>query len=133
MIKIIVRGIKVFAYHGVLPREQREGQEFLIDIEIELDPGTAMNDDLSSTVDYSRVVEEVASLATGQRYNLIETLASRIVEYLLSHDGVRRASATVKKPHAPLSVPVAWVGVSVTGERGESPERPGGSTQSEET
>ena len=118
MHKIIARDIRVFAHHGVLPREKREGQEFLIDIEIELDAGTEPeDDDLSSTIDYAVVVDEVASLATGERYDLIETLASRIVDHLLSLGGVARASVTVKKPQAPLAVEVRWVGVTVTGER----------------
>jgi len=120
--KIIVRDIRVFAHHGVLPREKREGQEFLIDIEIELDAGAEPeDDDLSSTIDYAVVVDEVASLATSERYDLIETLASRIVDYLLSLGGVAQARVTVKKPQAPLAVEVTWVGVTVTGEREEKP------------
>lgn len=127
MHRIIARDIRVFAYHGVLPREKREGQEFLIDIEIELTAGAeADDDDLSSTIDYAMVVDEVASLSTRQRYDLIETLASRIVEYLLSLEGVARASATVKKPRAPLAVTVGWVGVTVTGEREGMPGEGGG-------
>lgn len=116
--KVVARGVRVFAHHGVLPREKLEGQEFLIDLEMELEEGAEpVDDDLSSTVDYSVVVEEVVSLATGERYELVETLASRIVEYLLSLDGVARASATVKKTRAPLPVQAEWVGVTVTGER----------------
>jgi len=125
--RIIARDIRVFAYHGVSPQEKREGQEFLIDIEIELPAGAeADDDDLSSTVDYAVVVDEVASLSTRERYDLIETLASRIVDYLLSLPGVARASATVKKPRAPLAVTVGWVGVTVTGEREGRPGGTGG-------
>lgn len=116
---IIIKDLKVFAHHGVLPEERERGQDFLIDLEIELDSGAAIGaDDLSLTVDYAEVAMAVSRMATGERYNLIETLACKIAEYLVSLPRVGRATVTVKKPGAPLAVPVKWVGVSVSRERG---------------
>jgi dihydroneopterin aldolase len=101
----------------VLPEEKAQGQEFLIDIEMALDEDMAGIDDLSSTVDYAGVAGAVASIATSRRYELIETLASEIVDHLLTIEGVRSAEATVKKPNAPLPVEAGWVGVTVRGDR----------------
>jgi dihydroneopterin aldolase len=116
---ILIRDLKVFAYHGVLPEEREKGQEFLIDLEIEIDSSAAIEtDDVSHTVDYVSVVESVSRIVTGEHYNLIETLASKIAEYLVSLPRVRSATVTVKKPDAPLPVSVGWVGVSVSRERG---------------
>src|SRR5450756_1001416 len=74
---IIIKDLKVFAHHGVLPEEREKGQDFLIDLEIELDSSAAIGaDDISRTIDYAQVVESVSRMATGERYNLIETPVS---------------------------------------------------------
>ncbi|MBK5092353.1 MAG: dihydroneopterin aldolase [Actinobacteria bacterium] len=119
MERILISDLKVFAHHGVLPGEMEKGQDFLFDVEIEVDSSAAIEgDDISETVDYTKVADSVSRIATGERYNLIETLAAKIAEYLIALPGARKATVTVKKPEAPLSVSVGWVGVSVSRERG---------------
>jgi dihydroneopterin aldolase len=114
MKRLTVKEMKVFAYHGVLDEEKESGQEFLIDMEIDLDEASSREDELAATVDYAEVTEAVAAIATGERFNLIETLAEAVLRYLLDLEGVRSASVTVKKPQAPLAVEAAWVGVTVS-------------------
>lgn len=111
---IIARGIRVYAYHGVLPREREEGQQFVVDVELELDATLGGDDELGSTVDYSDVVRIVEDESTRNRFNLVETLARHLAEKLLSAGGVSSVSVTVKKPDAPLAVPFEWVGVKVS-------------------
>ena len=122
---ISIEGIEVFAHHGVLPLERERGQRFLIDVRMELSsvPG---EDDLESTVDYAEVASRVADLATVTRYDLIETLASHIGSSLLDYGRVRAISVTVKKPEAPMPVPVECVGVTILCRRPPGDE---GSTQ----
>ncbi len=114
---IAISNIKVFAHHGVTQEEKGRGQEFLLDVELVLDEEMARTDDLSATVDYSKVAGTVAGMATSSRCNLIETVASDIVDHLLTLDGVKEASVTVKKPDAPLPVEADWVGVRVRREK----------------
>jgi len=114
---ITIRDMKVFAYHGVLPEEKEQGQEFLIDVEIALEEGAASSDDLETTVDYAEVAGAVAGIATSRRYELLETLASELVDHLLVQQGVKAASVTVKKPRARMPVEVGWVGVTIRRER----------------
>ena len=114
---ITIRDIKVFAHHGVLPEEKEQGQEFLIDVEIALEEGVPCADDLETTVDYAEVAGAVAGIATSRRYELLETLASELVDHLLVQQGVKAASVTVKKPRAPMPVEVGWVGVTIRRER----------------
>lgn len=111
---ITVKGLKVRGYHGVLPFEKTRGQDFVVDIELEADlRGPAREDDISVTVDYSRVVDNVARIVRKERYDLIETLASRIAEVLLDLFPVSRVEVTVKKPAAPLDHSTDWVGVTI--------------------
>jgi len=109
---VSVRGIKVFAHHGVLPGEREQGQEFVIDVALELAAPVA--DDLAETVDYARVASMAADLATSETFDLIETVAARIAEAVLEDGRVRKASVTVSKPGAPMPVPVENVSVTVT-------------------
>lgn len=101
--RISLRGLRVFARHGVLEHEQRDGQEFIIDADLWLDTrAAAAQDDLALTVDYGAVAGRLVSLASGPPVRLIETLAERLAEACLSEPGVEEAEITVHKPHAPL-------------------------------
>ena len=51
MDKIIVKGLKVFAYHGVNPEEKANGQNFILDITATIDlTKPCVTDKLSDTV-----------------------------------------------------------------------------------
>ncbi|MGB1101891.1 MAG: dihydroneopterin aldolase, partial [Pontimonas sp.] len=55
--------IEAFGYHGVFPEEKREGQTFLVDVEIETSFDDAINhDDVAFTVDYGLVAERVVEI-----------------------------------------------------------------------
>ena len=52
--RIAVRGIEVFAHHGVFDQEKADGQLFSIDVEIDVDLAEAARSDaLAATVDYA--------------------------------------------------------------------------------
>ena len=58
MDKIRIDDIKIYAYHGVLPEEKRDGQDFLVSAELELDLKTSgTSDKLESTVNYADVTK----------------------------------------------------------------------------
>ncbi|HEY5532338.1 MAG TPA: dihydroneopterin aldolase [Candidatus Anoxymicrobiaceae bacterium] len=119
MKRVTIKGIEVFAYHGVLPEEQERGQVFLIDVEFGLEETMASSDDLDSTVDYAEVAARVSEISTSRTYDLIETLASEIAGYVVNLRGVTDVLVTVKKPSAPLPVKAEYVSVkvAVTNER----------------
>lgn len=126
MDRLLIKDIRVFAHHGVLPSERDRGQHFYIDLELELDlGGAASSDELSDTLDYVKVASSVSRLATYERYQLIETLAEKIAEQVLSFEPVARVTVTVRKPEVTMPVRVEWVGISITRERG-TPGPPGG-------
>ena len=107
---IRLRGIEVFAHHGVLASERQIGQRFVVDLDLEIDLGEAgATDALESTVDYSAVAIEVADLVASERWNLIEKVASRIAESVLTRAQVVAVTVTVHKPEAPIDLPFADV------------------------
>jgi dihydroneopterin aldolase len=110
---IRIEGIEAFGYHGVFPQEKREGQTFLVDVDIETSFDEAIaHDDVAYTVDYGVVAERVAEIIQGEPADLIETVCDRIVTMVLSLERVTSTRVTIHKPQAPISVPFAGVSVS---------------------
>ncbi|MCW2672070.1 MAG: dihydroneopterin aldolase [Frankiales bacterium] len=116
MDEIALTGLLVRGFHGVLPAERAEGQDFLVDAVLRLDTReAAASDDLTATVDYGVLAERLAEVVAGEPVNLIETLAARLAEVCLAESRVVAARITVHKPHAPIPLP--FTDVSVTVER----------------
>ena len=110
---IRIEGIGAFGYHGVFPQEKREGQTFLVDVDIETSFDQAIaHDDVAYTVDYGVVAERVAEIIQGEPADLIETVCDRTVTMVLSLERVKATRVTIHKPQAPISVPFAGVSVS---------------------
>jgi len=111
--RIGIRGIRGRGFHGVLEQERREGQEFVVDVDLWVDLSAAAgSDDLTDTVDYAVIAESVLALIEGEPCQLIETLAQRIASAALANGSVQQVEVTVHKPKAPISV--AFDDVSVT-------------------
>jgi dihydroneopterin aldolase len=116
--QLAVRGIEIFAHHGVLDSERRDGQTFLVDLVLDLDTRpAAAGDDLSRTVDYGALVPEVVAAVEKDPVDLIETLAQRIADVCLSHDQVVSVDVTVHKPHAPIAATFSDVALTITRSR----------------
>lgn len=114
--RIVLRGLSATGYHGVFEHERREGQTFVVDVvlSVDLEPA-ATTGDLTRTVHYGELAEQVHAAITSDPVDLIETLALRIVNVCLGLPPVRWASVTVHKPEAPIEV--AFTDVAVTIER----------------
>jgi 7,8-dihydroneopterin aldolase/epimerase/oxygenase len=112
--RITLRGLRVFARHGVLEDERRDGQEFLIDAVFWLDTRpAAAGDDLTKTVDYGALADRLVHLAGDPPVNLIETLAERLAQACLAEPAVAEVEITVHKPHAPIAHPFDDVTITI--------------------
>jgi len=118
MDRIDIKGLEVFAYHGVLPEERREGQNFYIDATLYLDMSKAgKSDNLDDTVNYAKVCEEISIVFKKKEYNLIEKAAWQTVKHLLKiMPKIRKIDMTVNKPSAPIGLPFDNVSVSISRE-----------------
>lgn len=120
--RIILKGMQFYGYHGVLPEEKELGQPFIVDLELCCDLREAgLSDDLSKTVDYSRVFTMVEGIVTREPFQLIESLAERIAAVILKEFPVARVLVRVRKPHAPLRGIFTDLAVEITrgGDRDE--------------
>ena len=114
--KIIIKGLRVFAYHGVNPEEKRDGQNFVIDIEIFADlSAPCATDSVNDTVSYSQVIKSAARIFTEQKYDLIERAAEVLADGLLDeYPSIDRLTLTIKKPDAPMKAVFDFVGTEIT-------------------
>ncbi len=115
MDKIVIKGLRIFAYHGVNPEEKEKGQPFVLDITLYKDlslPGTT--DDLNDTVNYSRVAKTATRVMLAQKDDLIERAASRVAEAVLAEFPVREVTVRLKKPRAPIAGDFEYVAVEIT-------------------
>ena len=111
--RITLSGLRVRGFHGVLPEERRDGQDFIVDAVLSLDTrAAAASDDLSDTVDYGTLAASLAAVIAGEPFDLIEKLADRLAAVCLAHPLVFEVELTVHKPSAPI--PLAFDDVSVT-------------------
>jgi len=102
MDKIYLERLHFYAYHGVLPQEKTEGQDFYVSLTLYCDLAPAgRSDDLKDTVDYGAVYEKVRKITLERRFDLIEALAEEIAGAILTAFGVAKVSVRVDKPKAP--------------------------------
>ncbi|WP_329133088.1 dihydroneopterin aldolase [Streptomyces sp. NBC_01476] len=118
MDRVTLRGLRIRGNHGVFQHEREDGQTFVVDLALSLDTApAAAGDDLSRTVHYGVLAEQVAAVVAGEPVNLIETLAQRIADTCLGHELVEEVEVTVHKPDAPITVPFDDVTVTITRRR----------------
>jgi dihydroneopterin aldolase len=109
-----IRGLRVYAHHGVRDFERERGQVFVIDVWLRCTSGAAEDtDELADAVNYSAVCDRVAELARGGPYDLLERLAAVIADDLAGALPVESVRVRVAKPHAPVKHDVAEVAVTV--------------------
>jgi dihydroneopterin aldolase/2-amino-4-hydroxy-6-hydroxymethyldihydropteridine diphosphokinase len=118
--RIILQGISAHGFHGVMDAEKANGQDFVVDVRLEVDLRRAgRSDHLGHTVNYAEVADEIESLISGPSLDLIETLAEEIAAAALRRPLVQAVEVTVHKPQAPIAVPFDDVQVVVQRNRDE--------------
>ncbi len=100
--------------HGVLPHEHAMGQPFQVDVEIGLDiREAARRDRLEDSVNYAEVVNRVSDIMEGESVNLIETLAEKIAQAVLSIPHADEVKVRVKKMAPPVEHTMGYVEVEI--------------------
>jgi len=118
MDKINIKNLEVFARHGVLPGENVMGQKFLISASLYMDIRCAgKSDELGRTLDYSELCGVIKAFVEENTFRLIETVAERLAgKLLIENPALQRIWLEIKKPWAPIAIPIEMVSVEI--ERG---------------
>lgn len=119
MDKIIIKGLELFAYHGVNPEEKAQGQTFLLDIALEADLSKARrSDSLQDTINYAAVRKTIQQTFTAEKFDLIERAAQAVCDSILAgYPQVEAVEVLLKKPEAPMNAVFDYVAVELRQER----------------
>jgi FolB domain-containing protein len=98
MSTIRISDLEVFYRVGVPEEERAVPQRLLLSFDLELDFDAAVSsDDISKTINYYAVVQDVLHFGAGRSWKLIETLASDLAEMVLRNYRPASVSVEVKK------------------------------------
>lgn len=119
MDKILIKGLKLFAYHGVNPEEKENGQDFVFDIILYVNMNKACrSDNVEDTVSYAKVVKTVRRAFCAQKYDLIEKCAEITAQAILDeYSDVLKIDLTLKKPQAPVKADFDYMAVNIVRSR----------------
>lgn len=113
---IKITGLKIFAHHGVLPEEKKNGQDFYINARLFYSmkqPGKT--DDLNYAINYAQVCAFMTETFTAQSFDLIEAAAEHLCYAVLQEFcALEKIELELCKPHAPIGLPFTDVSVNMT-------------------
>jgi len=109
---VFIEGLQTDAVIGVYDWEKKIKQELVYDLVMSHDNREpAATDDLSKTLDYEAISNFITAYCQEHVYELIETLAERLLESLMATFALTEVELTLRKPGA---VPAASaVGVKI--------------------
>lgn len=111
--KIELRGLDVFGYHGAEEDERRLGQPFLYDVELEVGDRGA-SDRLGDAIDYTQVAQAIRELSAARRFNLLEALATTMADMLMERFEPESLRLRIRKPQVqPAGLTVEYSAVSI--------------------
>lgn len=112
---IHLKGLKLYAYHGVLPQENQVGAEYTIDLRLKTDfTQAAETDRLEGTVNYAEVFNAVKKEMEIPS-QLLEHVAWRIARRLLDDfPTISEVDIALYKQNPPMGADCSRVGVEAT-------------------
>lgn len=119
MNSIYIKGLKIYAYHGVFAEERDNGQEFILDIRCFFKTDkVCINDNIDNSVNYAEVIDTARHAFTSANYNTIERAAQQVISAIfMQFPLVKKINIVVKKPEAPVNAQVEYCAVDITKER----------------
>lgn len=111
---ITITGLKIFAHHGVLEEEKRDGQEFFVNAKLYYDMRKAAGtDEITDGVHYGEVCRLITVFLQEHTYNLLERAVSETIKaVLVAFPMLDGMEMELCKPQAPIPLP--FENVSVT-------------------
>jgi D-erythro-7,8-dihydroneopterin triphosphate epimerase len=99
----VVKIKKLFlrAFVGYNDHEVGKLQDLIINIEMEYDSHACrFTDSQLDAMDYKSITKEIVTVVENQTFNLIETVAQKILDVIMKEKKVLRATVEVDKVHA---------------------------------
>tara|TARA_B100000497_G_C7517829_1_gene314897 strand:- start:255 stop:602 length:348 start_codon:yes stop_codon:yes gene_type:complete len=102
MARIGLQGMKFYAFHGYYDFERRIGNEFIIDVMVDIPMQNSPEEKISNTYNYEEI-HSIVKIYMGKRYLLLETLAHDIAKDVKnSHEEITKVHIKIQKLNPPL-------------------------------
>ena len=114
--EIHIENLEFYARHGVFPEETKLGQKFIISLVMYTNTrGAGEKDDLELSVDYGAVSHFITEYMQKNTFKLIEAAAENLArELLLRYPLLEGVDLELKKPWAPVGLPLEYVSVKIS-------------------
>lgn len=100
--KVALQGMKFYAFHGYYEFERRIGNNFIVDIEVEVDLDGDPKDQIDETVNYEDLYQ-VCKKYMDKKYSLLESLAYDIAQEIKQdYKKVEEVKVRLHKLNPPL-------------------------------
>lgn len=114
MNRVVLKGLRIFAYHGVMPQENKVGAYFTIDVRLDTDFSHAMEtDELEGTISYADVYDIIRrEMAIPSK--LLEHVGGRIVKALRSElPNINKVYIRILKENPPMGADLTGAGIEI--------------------
>jgi dihydroneopterin aldolase len=79
MTTVALEGMKFYAFHGYYPEERKVGNDFILDVYVDIPRFDSLDDNITDTVNYEEIYQ-ICQLHMDKKYKLLETIALNIGE-----------------------------------------------------
>ncbi len=120
MNRIVIRSLRIFAHHGVLPQERLVGAYYILQLSIETDFSEAMAfDKLAGTISYADVFD-VVKAEMAQPSQLLEHVGGRICRALFDRfPSAKAVHLEILKENPPMGAECKGAGIQIGVQRPE--------------
>ena len=114
--KVIITDLVFNTSIGIHDFEKEKEQQIKFNIEIDINPSLkAVENDLSSIINYESVINNIKSITQKKHYNLLEALAEDIFSNLFLSENIIKIKLRIEKPE--IIQNTTSVGVEITKKR----------------
>ena len=85
MDQLRIKDLEIYAYHGVFSAEKELGQRFVLDVCVDYEmTKSARTGDLTASIHYGILAEQLTDWVQAEKIDLIETVAFQLVEKIFA-------------------------------------------------
>lgn len=114
--KIKIKDLELYCRHGVFPEENILGQKFLFSATLHMSTREAgKTDELEKSINYGEICHFIKEFMEEHTFKLLEAVLENLAEaILLKWTQIEELTLEVKKPWAPVGLPLDTVAVEIT-------------------
>lgn len=119
--KITLKDMVFYGYHGTQKEEQTLGQRFIVSVTLHTDDSKDKDiKHLNDTVDYTQVYSTVKQIMENEKFELLENCANTICDTLIKKFTlIKEVEISIKKPSVPIQGFLSYSEIEMEREREE--------------